>query len=79
MYALLLDFSQRLFAPTVVRKPYFVQKSITHLLVRYKTILISNLGIAGFIEQALEINELSLGGVNYKNPSFINKGYILIT
>ena len=79
MYALLLDFNQRLFAPTVARKPYFVQKSIMHSLVRCKTILISNLGIAGFIEQALEINELSLSSLKLKNPSFINKRYILIT
>jgi hypothetical protein len=77
IYALLQDFNQGLFAPTVARKPYFVQKFIMHLLVRCKTILISDLGIAGFIEQALEINELSLGGLNFRNPSFINREYIL--
>jgi hypothetical protein len=79
MYALLQDFNQRLFAPTVARKPYFVQKFIMHLLVRCKTILISNLGIAGFMEQVLEINESSLGGLKLKNPSYIDGGYILIT
>jgi hypothetical protein len=50
-----------------------------HLLVRYKTILISNLGITGFIEQVLEINESSLSGLKLKNPSYIDKRYILIT
>ena len=79
MYALLQDFNQRLFALTVARKPYFVQKFIMHLLIQYKTILISNLGIASFIEQVLEINESSLGSLKLKNPSYINRGYILIT
>ena len=79
MYALLLDFNQRLFAPTVARKPYFVQKFILHLLVRCKTILISSLEIAGFMEQVLEINELSLGGLKLKNLSYIDGGYIFIT
>jgi hypothetical protein len=79
MYALLQDFNQRLFALTVARKPYFVQKFIMYLLVQYKTILISNLGIVGFIEQVLEINESSLSSLKLKNPSYINRKYILIT
>jgi hypothetical protein len=79
MYVLLLDFNQRLFALTVARKPYFVQKFIMYLLVQYKTTLISSLGIASFIEQVLEINRLSLSSLKCKNPSCINKGYVLIT
>jgi hypothetical protein len=79
MYVLLRDFNQRLFALTVARKPYFAQKFTMHLLVQYKTTLISSLGIAGFIEQVLEINGLSLGGLKCKNPSCIDRGYVLIT
>jgi hypothetical protein len=63
----------------VARKPYFVQKFIMHLLVQCKTTLILSLGIASFIKQVLEINGLSLGGLKCKNPSCINKGYVLIT
>ena len=48
-----------------------------HLLVQYKTILISDLEIASFIEQALEINKLSLSSLNFRNPSFIDRRYIL--
>ena len=79
MYALLLDSNQRLFALTIARKPYFMQRFILHLLVRCKTILILSLEIAGFIEQVLEINELSLSSLKSKNLSYINKGYIFIT
>jgi hypothetical protein len=79
MYVLLQDFNQRLFALTIARKPYFAQKFTMHLLVQYRTTLISNLRIAGFIEQVLEINGLSLSGLKCKNPSCINKGYVLIT
>jgi hypothetical protein len=79
MYALLLDSNQRSFAPTMVRKPYFVQRFILHLLVRCKTILISSLEIAGSMEQVLEINELSLGGLKLKNLSYIDRGYVFIT
>ena len=76
MYALLLDSNQRLFALTIARKPYFMQRFILHLLVRCKTILILSLEIAGFIEQVLETNELSLSKVNLKNLSFIDRRYI---
>jgi len=63
----------------MARKPYFAQKFTMHLLVQYKTTLISSLGIASFIEQVLEINGLSLSGLKCKNPSYINKRYVLIT
>ena len=79
MYALLLDFNQRLFAPTVARKHYFVQKFILHLLVRCKTILISSLEVAGSMEQVLEINELNLGGLKLKNLNYIDGRYVFIT
>jgi hypothetical protein len=50
-----------------------------HLLIQCKTTLILSLGIADFIKQVLEINKLSLSSLKYKNPSCINKGYVLIT
>jgi hypothetical protein len=63
----------------MAKKPYFMQKFIMHLLVQCKTTLISSLRIASFIEQVLEINKLSLSGLKCKNPSYINKEYVLIT
>jgi hypothetical protein len=68
-----------LFVLTIVKKPYFVQKFIIHLLIQCKTTLISSLGIASFIKQVLEINRLSLSSLKCKNLSCINKRYVLIT
>jgi hypothetical protein len=75
-YVHLLDSSQRLFGLTIEKKLYFVQKFILHLLVRYKKILTSRLEIAGFIEQVLGINKLSLGRHSLKNHNYIAGGYI---
>jgi hypothetical protein len=75
-YIYFLDSSQRLFSLTVKKKLYFVQKFILYLLVQYKKILTSRLEIAGFIEQVLGINRLSLGRYSLKNYNYIARGYI---
>jgi hypothetical protein len=72
----LLDSSQRLFGLTVEKRLYFVQKFILDLLVRYRKTLTSKLGIAGFMEQVLGINGLSLGGHSLKNLNYIAGGYV---
>ena len=75
-YVHLLDISQRLSGLTVEKRLYSVQRFISHLLVRYKTILISRLEIAGFMEQVLGISALSLGGHSLKNHNCIAGGYV---
>jgi hypothetical protein len=75
-YVYLLDSSQRLFGLTVEKRLYFVQKFILHLLVRYRKTLTSKLGIAGFTEQVLGINGLSLGGHSLKNLNYIAGEYV---
>jgi hypothetical protein len=60
----------------VEKRLYFVQKFILDLLVRYRKTLTSKLGIAGFIEQVLGINGLSLGGHSLKNLNYIAGGYV---
>ena len=78
IYVLLLDFNLGLFALTVEKKLYFVQKFIMHLLVQCKTTLILNLRTASFTEQVLEINKLSSSSLSFRNLSFTNRKYILI-
>jgi len=78
-YVHLLDSSQRLFGLTVEKRLYFVQRFILHLLVQYRKTLISKLGIAGFIEQVLGINRLSLGRHSLKNHNYIAREYVPIT
>jgi len=75
-YVYFLDSSQRLFSLTVEKRLYFVQKFILHLLVQYRKTLTSKLEIAGFTEQVLGINRLSLGSCSLKNLNYIAGEYV---
>ena len=65
-----------MFGLTVEKRLYFVQKFILYLLVQYRKTLTSKLGIAGFTEQVLGINRLSLGSYSLKNLNYIAGEYI---